>query len=59
MREFYAVGSWATVAMTFRSVEDLGEMVCIGLGLPQKMFRDAGRYGYVSVPFHTPLQRDT
>ncbi|EPT04041.1 hypothetical protein FOMPIDRAFT_1022142 [Fomitopsis schrenkii] len=27
------------------AVEDLGEMVCIGLGVPQKTFRDAGRYG--------------
>lgn len=26
-------------------------MVCIGLGLPHKTFRDAGRYGYVSGPF--------
>ncbi|KZT75093.1 Clavaminate synthase-like protein [Daedalea quercina L-15889] len=27
------------------AVEDLGEMVCIGLGLPRESFRDAGRYG--------------
>lgn len=41
------------VAMTLFSVEDLGEMVCIGLGLPQQTFRDAGQYGYVSGPFCT------
>ncbi|KAH9937218.1 Clavaminate synthase-like protein [Fomitopsis serialis] len=27
------------------AVEDLGEMICIGLGLPREFFRDAGRYG--------------
>lgn len=43
--------------MTLPSVEDLGEMVCIGLGLPQKTFRDAGRYGYVSGPSHTYTTR--
>ncbi|KAH9837008.1 Clavaminate synthase-like protein [Rhodofomes roseus] len=27
------------------AVEDVGELVCIGLGLPRETFRDAGRYG--------------
>lgn len=30
------------------SVENVGEMAAIGLGLPQGTFKDAGRYGYVN-----------
>lgn len=31
----------------YYSIEDLGDMASIGLGLPQDTFREAGKYGYV------------
>ena len=34
-----------------RSVENLAEMAAIGLGLPRETFREAGRYGYITLLF--------
>jgi hypothetical protein len=35
--------------MTDCSVEGVAQMVSTGLGLPEKAFLDAGRYGWVDI----------
>ena len=37
-------------AKSFTSVENLGEMAAVGLGLPRETFKEAGRYGYIHLP---------
>lgn len=39
------------IVLTLPRVENLGEMVAIGLGLPRETLRDAGKYGQVILDF--------
>jgi hypothetical protein len=36
--------------LMYRSVEGLTQMTAVGLGLPADTFKDAGKYGYDSLP---------
>ena len=46
MKQAYVCLSiFAYFLLTVSRVENLTDMVCIGLGLPSSTFRDAGRYG--------------